>query len=78
MIRLGVRGSILFTASISGIGACAGNPHYGVSKAGVISLMQSMAIELVRYGIRVNSVSPGAARHSAVAPPTPATRSGRT
>jgi NAD(P)-dependent dehydrogenase (short-subunit alcohol dehydrogenase family) len=59
MVRLEVRGSILFTASISGIGACAGDPHYGASKAGLISLMQSMAIELVKFGIRVNSVSPG-------------------
>jgi len=52
-------GSILFTASISGMGASDGDAHYGVSKAGIINLVQTMAIELVQHRIRVNCVSPG-------------------
>lgn len=33
--------------------------HYCASKAGVISLIKSLATELARYGIRVNGVAPG-------------------
>lgn len=33
--------------------------HYCASKAGVISLVKSLATELARYSIRVNSVAPG-------------------
>ena len=32
---------------------------YGASKAGIVNLTKTMAIELVQHGIRVNSVSPG-------------------
>jgi NAD(P)-dependent dehydrogenase (short-subunit alcohol dehydrogenase family) len=59
MVRSGLGGSILYTASISGVAASQGDAHYGVSKAGIISLVKTMAIELVDKGIRVNAVSPG-------------------
>jgi sorbose reductase len=59
MVADGRGGCILYTASISGMGASDGDAHYGVSKAGIINLVQTMAIELVGYGIRVNCVSPG-------------------
>lgn len=59
MVRSGAGGSILYTASISGVAASQGDAHYGVSKAGIISLVKTMAIELVDRGIRVNAVSPG-------------------
>ncbi len=59
MVAAGNGGVILYTASISGMGASEGDAHYGVSKAGIINLVQTMAIELVRHGIRVNCVSPG-------------------
>jgi NAD(P)-dependent dehydrogenase (short-subunit alcohol dehydrogenase family) len=52
-------GVILYTASISGLGASDGDVHYGVSKAGIINLVKTMAIELVKHDIRVNCVSPG-------------------
>ena len=53
------RGAIVATASMSG-----SNPHanlgaYGPSKAAVIMLVQVLAQEFGRDGIRVNSVSPG-------------------
>lgn len=59
MVAGGNGGSILYTASISGVAASQGDAHYGVSKAGIISLVKTMAIELVGHGIRVNAVSPG-------------------
>lgn len=59
MVARGTGGVILYTASISGMGASDGDAHYGASKAGIINLVQTMAIELVAHRIRVNCVSPG-------------------
>ena len=59
MVAAGRGGVILYTASVSGLGASQEDAHYGVSKAGIVSLTQTMALELVGYGIRVNAVSPG-------------------
>jgi 3-oxoacyl-[acyl-carrier protein] reductase len=36
-----------------------GLAHYNASKAGVILLIKTMAIELAPYNVRVNSVCPG-------------------
>lgn len=52
-------GAIMFTASVSSVGASVEYAHYGASKAGIVNLTQTMAIELVGHGIRVNAVSPG-------------------
>jgi NAD(P)-dependent dehydrogenase (short-subunit alcohol dehydrogenase family) len=54
-------GVILFTSSISSLGASELFAHYGVSKAAIVNLVQNMAIELAPYHIRVNCVSPGPA-----------------
>ncbi len=54
-------GCILYTASISAFGASVGFTHYGAAKAGIVNLVQSMAIELAPHNIRVNAVSPGPA-----------------
>jgi len=59
MVKQGGGGSILYTASVSSIGASIGYASYGASKAGMVNLAKTMAIELVESGIRVNSVSPG-------------------
>jgi NAD(P)-dependent dehydrogenase (short-subunit alcohol dehydrogenase family) len=52
-------GVILHNASICSVGGEIGSSSYCCSKAGLVSLTQTMAIELATYGIRVNCVSPG-------------------
>ncbi|MCB1714049.1 MAG: SDR family oxidoreductase [Candidatus Competibacteraceae bacterium] len=60
MLRHG-KGSIINIASMSGVIVNRGleQAHYNASKAGVIHLSKSMAMEWVGRGIRVNSISPG-------------------
>ena len=56
----GKGGAIVATSSISALVGGAMQSHYTPTKAGVHSLMQSVAIALGPYGIRCNSVMPGA------------------
>lgn len=58
MCRQG-RGSIIGTASGAGLGSVMGLAAYGAAKAGVISLMRSLAHEFGGQGIRANAISPG-------------------
>ncbi|MEY9324738.1 SDR family oxidoreductase [Sinorhizobium fredii] len=55
------RGSIVNIASMSGVIVNRGlkQAHYNASKAGVIHMSKSMAMEWVDRGIRVNTISPG-------------------
>src|SRR4051812_3320615 len=55
-------GAIVATGSMSGTNAHANLGAYGPSKAAVIMLVQVLAQEFGRDGIRVNSVSPGMVR----------------
>jgi NAD(P)-dependent dehydrogenase (short-subunit alcohol dehydrogenase family) len=63
------RGAVLFVSSLHDR-FVAREAHYSVSKSGVAMLMQAMAKELGRYGIRVNAISPGWIR-TAEDPTTP-------
>ncbi|KAI9732894.1 MAG: L-rhamnose-1-dehydrogenase [Cirrosporium novae-zelandiae] len=52
-------GSIIALSSISALVGGAQQTHYTPTKAGVLSLMQSCATALGKYGIRCNALLPG-------------------
>lgn len=52
-------GSIINVASILGLRQAGGIVSYAVSKAGVIQLSKTLALEWARYGVRVNALAPG-------------------
>ncbi|WP_353233406.1 SDR family oxidoreductase [Diaphorobacter ruginosibacter] len=52
-------GAIVNVASILGERVGGGVAPYAISKAGVIQATKAMALELARYGIRVNALLPG-------------------
>lgn len=58
-LRTTGRGSVTLIASIEGTQPARSHAHYAASKAGVIMLARSAALEYGADGIRVNSVSPG-------------------
>ncbi|CAN8106075.1 unnamed protein product [Discula destructiva] len=55
-------GSIIGISSISALVGGGGQTHYTPTKAGILSLMQSTAVALGKYGIRCNALLPGTIR----------------
>jgi len=53
------QGSIVNVASVSALSGNAGQANYSASKGGVIAFTKTLAIELGRYGIRINALAPG-------------------
>jgi 3-oxoacyl-[acyl-carrier protein] reductase len=52
-------GRIVNLSSASGISGAAGQGNYAASKAGIIALTRTLALEVSPYGIQVNAVAPG-------------------
>ncbi|HWW55689.1 MAG TPA: SDR family NAD(P)-dependent oxidoreductase [Sphingopyxis sp.] len=61
MMRARQYGRIVMTTSSSGLWGNFGQANYGAAKMALVGLMQTLAIEGEKYGIRVNSLAPTAA-----------------
>lgn len=59
MVKAGLPGSIINIASITAHRTQLMTTAYCVSKAGVDHMTRHMALEMARYGVRVNAISPG-------------------
>ncbi|OAT83637.1 beta-ketoacyl-ACP reductase [Desulfotomaculum copahuensis] len=52
-------GAVVNIASVSGLIGLAGQTNYGATKMGLIGFTRCLAMEVARFGIRVNAVAPG-------------------
>jgi NAD(P)-dependent dehydrogenase (short-subunit alcohol dehydrogenase family) len=66
-IRTGRTGAIVSVGSVSAKDAAPWHGPYGAAKSGIIALTRTMANEWHEFGIRANSVSPGAVSSERVA-----------
>ena len=55
-----VNASIVYTASEAGLFGNPGQPNYAAAKAGIAAMGVTVARELARYGVRVNTINPRA------------------
>ncbi len=59
MIARGGGGKLIATSSIGSIHGMPRNASYSATKAGVIAVVRSLAVELARYNIQANAIIPG-------------------
>ena len=59
LVALGRPGSIINVASIGGLRAAPMQGLYGMTKAAINSMTQTLAMELGRARVRINSIAPG-------------------
>jgi len=59
MVSRGEGGSLVAISSVSALDGAPAMAHYAAAKAGVLSLMRALAVELARHRIRCNSLLPG-------------------
>ncbi len=67
-------GSIINMASVVGVHGNAGQANYSASKAGLIALAKTVAIEMGSKGIRANAIAPGFIETAMTAAPSDAQR----
>jgi NAD(P)-dependent dehydrogenase (short-subunit alcohol dehydrogenase family) len=61
VMRAQNHGRIVFTTSSSGLYGNFGQANYGAAKMALVGLMQTLALEGMKHGIRVNCLAPTAA-----------------
>jgi hypothetical protein len=59
MVSRGEGGALVAVSSVSALDGAPAMEHYAAAKAGVLSLMRALAVELARHRIRCNSLLPG-------------------
>lgn len=59
MLKQSQAGAIVYISSMAGIIGTPQIPAYGAAKAGMTHYMKTLAMSLVKDGVRVNTVSPG-------------------
>ena len=59
LIEQGDGGSLVGTSSLAARFGAPRDAAYGAAKAAIVSMMQTLAVELGKYGIRCNSLLPG-------------------
>ncbi len=59
LLRKSPRGRLVFISSINGIRGRFGQANYAASKAGLVGLARSLALELARDRVTVNVIAPG-------------------
>jgi NAD(P)-dependent dehydrogenase (short-subunit alcohol dehydrogenase family) len=59
MVSAGTPGAIIVTTSINGFFVEETHTPYNTTKGALLTFIRSAAIELARYGVRVNGVAPG-------------------
>jgi NAD(P)-dependent dehydrogenase (short-subunit alcohol dehydrogenase family) len=64
-----VAASVINTSSSSGLFGNPGQVNYSAAKAGILAMTQVAALELARYGVRVNAIAPGARTRLTLATP---------
>lgn len=59
LLARGAKGSLVNVASVAGIRAAPLQGVYGMTKAAIVSMTETLAAELAPSGVRVNAIAPG-------------------